>query len=128
MPKWHGDKGRKKTGGKVSVTRRKKKFELGSDPLLTTVGKVRSKKVKTKGGSIKIRALSVTHASVYDPSERKMKTARITDVVENPANPHFVRRGIVTKGATIETELGLARVTSRPSQHGMVSAVLIKQK
>ena len=53
---------------------------------------------------------------------------KIIDVIENPANPHFVRRGIITKGTTIETELGLARVTSRPSQHAVVSAVLLEKE
>ncbi|MGC8851015.1 MAG: 30S ribosomal protein S8e, partial [Candidatus Micrarchaeia archaeon] len=37
------------------------------------------------------------------------------------------RENIVTKGAIIETELGKAKVTSRPGQHGIVNAVLLKQ-
>jgi len=40
----------------------------------------------------------------------------------------FVRRKIITKGAIIKTELGLAKVTSRPSQDGVVNAVLIEEK
>jgi small subunit ribosomal protein S8e len=47
-------------------------------------------------------------------------------VVENQANPHFVRRNIVTKGAVVETELGRVRITSRTGQDGVVNAVLIK--
>ncbi len=128
MPTWHGDRGRKKTGGKVKLHRKKRKFELGSNPLFTKLGKVKKKFVKTKGGGKKVKSLSVKYANVFDPSTKKTKKVEITDVVENPANPHFVRRGIVTKGATIETELGIARVTSRPSQHGIVNAVLIKEE
>ena len=50
---------------------------------------------------------------------------KILDVIENPANPHYVRQNIVTRGAIIETDAGRARVTSRPGQHGVISAVLI---
>jgi small subunit ribosomal protein S8e len=40
----------------------------------------------------------------------------------------FVRRKIITIGAIIKTELGLSKVTSRPSQDGVVNAVLIKKE
>jgi len=46
-------------------------------------------------------------------------------VKSNPANPFYIRRNIVTKGAVIETELGDALVTNRPGQNGMVNAKLI---
>jgi small subunit ribosomal protein S8e len=128
MPTWHGDKGKKHTGGKVKSHRRKRKFELGSNPLITKLDRERKKIVKTKGGGRKIKALAAQHANVYNPTTKKTKKVRITDIIENPANPHFVRRGIITKGTTIETELGVARVTSRPSQRGIVNAVLVKGK
>jgi small subunit ribosomal protein S8e len=128
MPVWHGERGKKKTGGKISAHRRKRKFELGSNPLMTKLGKEKKKIVRAKGGRKKIKSLAVQSANVYDPSTKKTQRVKIVDVIENPANPHFVRRGIITKGTTIETELGLARVTSRPSQHGIVSAVLTKEK
>jgi small subunit ribosomal protein S8e len=35
---------------------------------------------------------------------------------------------IITMGAVIETEIGNARVVSRPGQHGTINAVLIKGK
>jgi len=128
MPVWHGERGKKKTGGKIHAHRRKRKFELGSTPLMTKLGKETKKIVRTKGKGRKIKSLSAQHANVYDSATRATKRVKIIDVIENPANPHFVRRGIITKGTTIETELGLARVTSRPSQHGVVSAVLVKEK
>ena len=49
----------------------------------------------------------------------------IVNVVENPANPHLVRRNIITKGCVVETKLGKAKVTSRPGQEGSVNGVLI---
>jgi small subunit ribosomal protein S8e len=128
MPVWHGEIGKKRTGGKITLYRRKKKFELGSNPLMTKFGKERKTVVKTKGGGRKIKALAAQKANVYDPVTKQTKVVKITDIVANPANPHFVRRGIITKGATVDTELGLARITSRPSQQGVISAVLIKEK
>jgi len=128
MPVWHGDIGKRKTGGAVTKFRKKRKFELGSNPLMTRLGAEHKKIVKAKGGMLKVKALSIDYANVYDPVSRTAKKVKITDVIENPANPHFVRRGVITKGTTIETELGLARVTSRPSQHGVVNAVLVGEK
>jgi small subunit ribosomal protein S8e len=53
--------------------------------------------------------------------------AKILMVVGNPANRHFVRRNILTKGCIIETDKGKARVLSRPGQEGVVNAVLIQE-
>jgi len=128
MPVWHGDKGKKKTGGKINLNRRKRKYERGSNPILTKLGKAKRKIVRTKGGGRKVKALAIDYVNVYNPSSKATKKVKIMDVVENKANPHLVRRGILTKGAVVETELGLAKITSRPSQHGVVSAVLIKEE
>ena len=46
-------------------------------------------------------------------------------VVENKANKDFVRMNILTKGAIIETDLGKAKITSRPGQSGSINAILI---
>jgi len=53
--------------------------------------------------------------------------ADIEDVVENDANPNYIRRNIITKGAVIETSEGRARVRSRPGQTGQVTAVLLEE-
>ncbi len=47
-------------------------------------------------------------------------------MVENPANPNYVQRNIITKGAIIKTSAGNAKVTSRPGQDGTINAVLVK--
>ena len=51
--------------------------------------------------------------------------AKIEIVTANPANRHYVRRNIMTKGTIIKTDKGDARVTSRPGQDGVINAVLI---
>ena len=48
------------------------------------------------------------------------------DVIDNPASKDFIRRKIITKGAIIKTEIGDAKVTSRPGQDGVINAVLIE--
>jgi small subunit ribosomal protein S8e len=35
----------------------------------------------------------------------------VEDITESPANPNYVRRNIITKGALIETSERIARVT-----------------
>jgi small subunit ribosomal protein S8e len=128
MPIWHGDRGKRKTGGAVTKFRKKRKFELGSNPLMTRLGPEKKRTEKTKGGLTKLRALAAEYANVYDPASKATKRVKITDIIENPASPHFVRRGIITKGAVVETELGLARVRSRPSQHGVVNAIILEKE
>jgi small subunit ribosomal protein S8e len=128
MAVWHGERGKKVTGGKIKVLRKKRKYELGSLPVHTKLGKDKRKVVRTKGGGLKVKAFSVEFANVYDPSEKITKKVKILDIIENPANPHFVRRSIITKGAIIKTEIGNVRVTSRPGQHGIINAVLIEKE
>ena len=57
------------------------------------------------------------------------KTVRATvkNVVGNDADPNYIRRNIVTKGAVLDTDQGLVKVTSRPGTHGVVSGVLVEE-
>lgn len=127
MAFWHGEKGKKPTGGKIVLHRKKRKYELGSLPLLTKIGKEKRIKYNTKGGGEKIKVSSAEFANVLDKKTKTVKKVKILGIIENPANPHYGRRGIITKGAVINTELGKARITSRPSQHGVVNAVLVEE-
>ena len=65
------------------------------------------------------------NVSLTNPKSGKSSSTKIVEVVENSANPNYVRQNIITKGSIIETEKGKAKVTSRPGQHGVVNAVLI---
>lgn len=120
-----GQTSRKVTGGRYIAHRGKRKFEVGHAPTHTSIAKQKLKKVRTKGGSEKIRVLMADVANVYDPKTKKFAKAKIKTVKDNPADMHYVRRNIITKGAIIETELGNARVTSRPGQDGTINAILI---
>ena len=119
---------RKLTGGKKRVYRSKKLYEAGGYPAETTLGEPRRKIKKGIGGNTKIKALSDKFASVTDPKSGKTEKTEITRVVKNGANVDYNRRGVITKGAEIETSLGLAKVTSRPGNDGVINAVLISKE
>jgi small subunit ribosomal protein S8e len=119
-------RGRRSRGGsRYKKYRDYKKYELGKLPGLTGIGKKRLQTIKALGNNRKYRLLSIDIASIVDPKTKKSQKAKIKTIKENPANSHFVRRNIMTKGAIIETDIGKARITSRPGQDGVVNAVLI---
>lgn len=76
---------------------------------------------------MKIRLASVDWAVVTDKSTGKSSKSKLLRVVKNPANVDYQRRGVITKGAIVDTEAGQARVTSRPGQDGVINAVLVSQ-
>jgi small subunit ribosomal protein S8e len=125
MALWQGSSRRSKTGRRIRYARGKRKFEIGREKHLTTIGKTTLKKVRTKGNNRKTRAKTTNLAYVVDPKNNKTTKAEIVSVVENTANIHYVRRNIVNKGSIIETNLGKAKVTSRPGQSGAVNAILL---
>lgn len=123
--KWQGRSRRKFTGGRIIQSRGKRKFEIGGETANTHLGKTIRKTVKTMGGQGKVRLLRDSTAVVTDPKTNTAKKVKIETVTGNPANIHYVRRNIVTKGSIIKTEIGSARVTNRPGQEGGINAVLI---
>ena len=127
MAIYQGNDSRKISGGIRRPSRKKRKYELGGYPLLTRIGNedVRIKK-RVRGGHASVRAKVVTYANICDPETGECRKVKINRVVENEANREYVRLGIITRGAVVETEVGLARVTSRPSRDGVVNAVPLK--
>ncbi len=120
---------RKITGGRRRPHRKNRKYELGRFPTLTMVStKEKIVTVRVRGGNVKVRLKRAKYANVVDPETGEAKKAEILRVVETPANREYARRNIITKGAIIETSEGLARVTSRPGQDGVVNAVLLKEE
>ncbi len=122
---WQGRSVRKATGGRYHPARSKRRSEIGRAPADTHIGEDRRKIVRTYGGNHKVRALRAMYATVSNPATGESRKARIETVEENTANPNYVRRNLLTKGAIIKTELGRARIVSRPGQHGVINAVLI---
>ncbi len=125
MTIYQGRARKKFTGGKLHKNRSNRRFEAGREPTLTRLGEDSRKILRVHGGNQKAVLMRGITASVYDPKTKETKVAKIITVKENPANPHYVQRNIMNKGTVIETELGPARVTSRPGQSGSVSSVLL---
>ena len=129
MSVWHGDQHKRKpSGGVKRFHRKKRKFEKGGFPTETTLGKTKKKSRRGHGQNTKLRLLNVTHVNISNPSTGKTEKTKIVRVLKNPANADYDRRGVITKGALIETALGTAQVTSRPGQHGIVNAILIPKE
>ncbi|WP_254535335.1 30S ribosomal protein S8e [Halomarina litorea] len=121
--KFQGRSRTKRTGGRRRPIRKKRKHELGRQATETRVGDAKLKVVETMGGNTKVRAIQQDTANVATADG--VVSATIEGVTSNDANPNYVRRNIVTRGAIIETSEGTARVTSRPGQDGQVNAVLL---
>ncbi|HOE53478.1 MAG TPA: 30S ribosomal protein S8e [Methanomassiliicoccales archaeon] len=127
MAIWQGRSKRKPTGGRLTLSRKKRRYEIGKEPVFTLVGSEKRSVSRVRGANTKVRLLKAQFANVVDPATNKTQKAKIITVKESPANPNYVQRNIITKGAVIQTELGPAKVTSRPGQDGSINAILVKE-
>ena len=128
MALWQGKSQRKKSGGRRIYARKKRSREIGTEKQYTIIGEPRLKHYNVRGSNFKVKILFTNEVNIMDRRSKKTVRSKILSVLENPANPNYVRRNIITKGAIIDTDIGTARVTSRPGQHGMINAILIKPK
>ena len=117
--------GRKITGGKYHARRKKRLFERDSQTRMPKLGNNKRKKVRTRGGHQKTIMLFAEFANIFSKKTGKAKKAKIKNVTETPSNRFLARQNILTKGAVIETDLGKARITNRPSREGTVEAELL---
>jgi small subunit ribosomal protein S8e len=122
---WHGGlTKRKPSGGKRKPYRTKRLHERGGYPAETRLGETELKVERCRGGNLKLKLLSGDEVNVSDPATGKTERLKILGVVRNPASIDYNRRGIITKGAIIRTEKGLAKIVSRPGQDGVLNAVI----
>jgi len=113
---------RKISGGKYRKSKKKKKYERSGKTNYVSLGKERKRRVRTMGGYIKIILLSTDRANLKEKNG-KIKPVKIKSISQIPSNRYL--KGILFKGAIIETDAGKARITNRPTQEGVVNAVLI---
>ena len=105
------------TGGRRHPLRIRRKYETDrfpNEPIngaqITVTRNVRGKNTKTALKSVDFVNLATADA--------KVKKTKILKVLENATNNDYQRRGIITKGAILETKEGKCRVVSRPGQSG----------
>lgn len=119
------NKGIKITGGKYHANRKKKLHKKPGQERKPTIGEKKKKTFRVRGGSKKTAILQTNEANII--SEGKAQKVKIKNVVETPQNRFLARQNRLMKGAIIETPLGKARITNRPSQEGHVNAMLLKE-
>jgi small subunit ribosomal protein S8e len=128
MEQFHGKSRRKVTGsgGIIRKFRDKKLHEVGGAFSATKVSeKADITKKSCRGRKFKIKLKQAAFANLA--TKEGVKKVKIKAVLESPDNRHYTRMNVITKGAVIDTELGKAKVKSRPGQHGIVNAVLIEK-
>ena len=130
MAQWHGISRRKPTGGRLKRPNRyrgKRRKEIASENQFAFVGdKDIRKGYRKHAGSMTIRVMQAHTVNVSDTKTGKTIRATISNVLQNDADPNYVRRNIVTKGAIVQTEAGEVRITSRPGMDGVSSGVLLE--
>lgn len=116
---------RSATSSRYKKNRSKKLSEQGRAPSLTKVDERKLKVIRILGGNHKQILLRDNFVNLLDKKTKKYSKTKIISVVETPANRHFMRRNIMTKGCIIQTEKGKAVITNRPGQEGTINAVLV---
>ena len=112
-------------GRKNIIARDKRRSEVGNYFSATKLGSENiSLPVRRRGGNSGVRLKRALFANVLE--DGKYRKAKITGLLESKDNRNFARQNIITKGATIITELGNAVVLNRPGREGSINARLIK--
>jgi len=112
------------SGGRRIALRTRRKFEINRYPNEPVAGEQKTVTRKVRGKNVKTALVYAGFVNLVMDS--KVKKTKIIRVLENPTNNDYQRRGVITKGAVIETEDGKCKVVSRPGQDGVVNGILVK--
>lgn len=115
----------KTTGGRRHPLRIRRKYEIDRYPNEAVTGAqvTITRNVRGKNRKTALKTIDFVNLATGDS---KVKKTKILKVLENATNNDYQRRGIITKGAILETQEGRCRVVSKPGQTGIVNAVLVK--
>jgi len=95
---------RRKTGGKLTPWRMKRKFELGRQPSETKIGHKRVRTVRTRGGNQKYRALRLDAGNMSWASESVTRKCRLLNVSYNSTNNELVRTNTLVKSGIVQID------------------------
>ena len=112
------------TGGRRRPSRSRRKYEMNRYPNEALLGEQITITRKVRGKNLKTSLKTVNFVNLTTDS--KIKRVKIVKVLENATNNDYQRRGVISKGAILETAEGKCRVVSRPGQDGVVNAILVK--
>lgn len=118
-------KGKKVSGGKYVQQRKRKKNELSGQRNIVKLSDIDKRKtMKVAGGNKKTLLLRAKTINIQK-NGKTLKT-EIKNVLETPSNRFLARQNVITKGTIVQTSEGKVRVTSRPTQEGVLNGVLIE--
>ncbi len=115
--------GRKASGGRYKKPKKKKLTGRQGQTRIVKIGDTKTKLLKGRGGNTKLVSFLNNVANLMIKGKAKKST--IKNVLETPSNVFLARQNILVKGAIIETDLGKARITNRPSQEGNIQAEIL---
>ncbi len=114
------------TGGRRIPLRVRRKYEMDRYPNEPINGAQVTITRRVRGNNKKTALKTIDFINLAT-GEAKVKKVKIIKVLDNATNNDYKRRGIITKGAILETQEGKCRVISKPGQLGIVNAILLKE-
>jgi small subunit ribosomal protein S8e len=118
-------KGKKVSGGKYVQQRKRKKNELSGQRNIVKLSDIDKRKtMKVAGGNKKTLLLRAKTINIQK-NGKTLKT-EIKNVLETPSNRFLARQNVITKGTIVQTSEGKVKVTSRPTQEGVLNGILIE--
>ncbi len=116
----------KTTGGRRHPLRIRRKYETDRYPNEAINGAQITITRRVRGNNRKTALKTIDFVNLAT-GESKVNKTKILKVLDNATNNDYKRRGIITKGAILETQEGKCKVVSKPGQNGIVNAVLLKE-
>jgi len=107
----------RKTGGRVNVHQKKRKYEMGRPSASTKMGVKRIRVVRSRGGNVKYRALRLDAGNFSWGSENCTRKVRILDVVYNASNNELVRTKTLVKNAIVQVDGNLFKQWYKQHYH-----------
>ena len=114
------------TGGRRVPLRIRRKYETDRYPNEPINGAQVTVTRRVRGNNQKTALKTIDFVNLAT-GESKVKKSKIIKVLDNATNNDYKRRGIITKGAILETQEGKCKVVSKPGQNGIVNAILLKE-
>ncbi len=114
------------TGGRRTPLRIRRKYETDRYPNEASNGAQVTITRRVRGNNRKTALKTIDFINLATGGA-KVKKVKILKVLENDTNNDYKRRGIITKGAILETQEGKCRIVSKPGQNGIVNAILVKE-
>ena len=114
------------TGGRRHPLRTRRKYEIDRYPNEAINGAQVTITRRVRGNNRKTALKTIDFVNLAT-GDAKVKKVKIIKVLENTTNNDYKRRGIITKGAILQTQEGKCRIISKPGQNGIVNAVLLKE-